>query len=368
MPYTFRLDQFQIVSPRSGGVLGGTDTDFVSLTLKVGDRLFGTLTKPMGDVQEGWHPVGLEFANIYIDDAQTPICLNFLITNAGNAGDLIQARLAAAGDDLTGAALGGNVLGVALQPEAAILLAAEVQSFDLLLNILGRSCDGLVASAQVEAPRSDFDNQFAAGLHSLTGTVAFPGMLSQQGCGGNSLYNVTMTFLRTDDLAVTGPDPNSTFVIMNRSSGLVLDIPNAAINPGIQIQQFPENGGDNQKWRLVPVPGDNNWWITKIQSVSSGLVLDVEHSSNDNHARVLQWPDHGGRNQQWEFDLGQEDGAVNEGFLHFPAGPKTTFFKIRNRNSGKVLDVPASKSEANTLIQQYDDNNGFNQHWQLIRA
>ncbi len=366
MPYTFRLDQFQIVTPRSGGVFGGTDTDFASLTLKVGNRLFGTLTKPMGDVQQGWHPVGLEFANIPIDDPQTPICLNFLITNAGHAGNIIEARLAAAGDDLTGAALGGNVLGVALPPEVAILLAAGVQSFDLLLDILGADCDGLVASGQVEAPRGDFDNQFAAGVYSFTRTVAFPGMLSPQGCGDNSLYKVTMTFIRTDDQPVLGPDPDSTFVIMNRSSGLVLDIPDASNNPGIQIQQFPENGGDNQKWRLVPVGG--NWWITKIQSVSSGLILDVEHASNDNHARILQWPDNGGRNQQWEFALVGDDGAVNEGFLHLPVGPKTTFFKIRSRNSGKVLDVPASRSDANTLIQQFDDNNGFNQHWQLIRV
>jgi len=95
MPYTFRLDQFQILNPRSGGVFGGTDTDYVSLTLKVGDRLFGTLVKSMGDVQQGWHPVGLEFANVSIDDARAPVCLNFLIANAGNAGNLIEGRLAA---------------------------------------------------------------------------------------------------------------------------------------------------------------------------------------------------------------------------------------------------------------------------------
>jgi hypothetical protein len=173
-----------------------------------------------------------------------------------------------------------------------------------------------------------------------------------------------MTFIRTDGQPVLGPDPDSTFVIMNRSSGLVLDIPGASNKEGIQIQQFPENGGDNQKWKLVPVGG--NWWVTKIQSVSSGLVLDVEHASNDNHVRILQWPDNGGLNQRWEFVEVRDAGAANEGFLHLPIGPKNVFFKIRSQKSVKVLDVPAASSDANTLIQQFDDNNGFNQHWQLI--
>jgi Ricin-type beta-trefoil lectin domain-like len=104
--------------------------------------------------------------------------------------------------------------------------------------------------------------------------------------------------------------------------------------------QIQENAGDNQKWRLVSVGG--NWY--NIQIVSSRLVLDVEHSSNDNRARVLQWPDNRGQNQEWEFIQVEDDGAANEGFLHLPIGPKDVFFKIGNRNSGKVLDVPSSSS------------------------
>jgi hypothetical protein len=190
-------------------------------------------------------------------------------------------------------------------------------------------------------------------------------MPSQQGCGGNSLYKVTLTVIRTDNGQPVPPSPNSAFVIMSRCSGLALGIPDAP-NPNkpTQLQQFPESGGAYQNWRLVPTEGN----FFKIQSVGSGLVLDVEHSSGDNQARILQWPDNSGRNQQWEFVPVGEDSAVNEGFLHFLPFPfpKTTFFKIRNRNSRKVVDVPASRSDAGTPIQQYEDHNGFNQHWQLI--
>jgi len=51
-----------------------------------------------------------------------------------------------------------------------------------------------------------------------------------------------------------------------------------------------------------------------------------------------------------------------------PIGPRTAFFKIRSRNSSKVLDIPASSADASTLVWQFDDNNRFNQHWPLIRV
>jgi Ricin-type beta-trefoil lectin domain-like len=364
--YTFRLDQFQIVNPRSGGPFGGTDTDTASLTLKVGNQIFGTLLRSMGGVQQGWHPVGIEFPNISIDDPQTMIFLNFVIVNAGNANpDNLKPALANAGSVLAGADPPFDVfLTPDLPPEVGLLNTAGIAAFDVLAGLLGVDCDGTVVKHQICGSRSSFDNTFAAGTRTVTRTIAMPGDPSPVGCGDTSLYKVTLTWIRTDDQPVRGSDPDSTFLILSRASGLVLDIPDASNNPGVQIQQFPENGGGNQKWKLVPVQG--NYWNT--QSVSSGLVLDVEHSSGDNHARILQWPNNGGRNQQWEFDLVQDPlGAVDTTFLDAPL-TNFSYFKVRCRNSGKVMDVPSSQSNPNILIQQYDDNNGFNQHWQLIRV
>jgi len=101
----------------------------------------------------------------------------------------------------------------------------------------------------------------------------------------------------------------------------------------------------------------------QVRSRSSGLVLDVEHSSGDDHARILQWPDNGGENQHWEFvpvDVPPPD-------LPFPVlGGGMRFYKLRSRASGKVLDVPGRSADPGALLQQYSDNGGNNQLWQLI--
>jgi Ricin-type beta-trefoil lectin domain-like len=43
-----------------------------------------------------------------------------------------------------------------------------------------------------------------------------------------------------------------------------------------------------------------------------------------------------------------------------------TTFKIVSRSSGKVLDVPGFSTADKTKIEQFTDNGGINQQWQLI--
>ena len=53
--------------------------------------------------------------------------------------------------------------------------------------------------------------------------------------------------------------------------------------------------------------------------------------------------------------------------LPFPVlGGSMTFYKLRSRLSGKVLDVPGRSADPGTLLQQYGDNGANNQLWQLI--
>jgi hypothetical protein len=59
--------------------------------------------------------------------------------------------------------------------------------------------------------------------------------------------------------------------IVSKASGEVFDVPGFATADGVKIQQYRDNGGTNQQWRLVPLQGG----YVKIQSVSSGKVLDV---------------------------------------------------------------------------------------------
>jgi hypothetical protein len=108
---------------------------------------------------------------------------------------------------------------------------------------------------------------------------------------------------------------------------------------------------------------DGGWF--QVRSRSSGLILEVEHSSGDDGARIIQSPDNGGHNQHWDFV--PVDGSSPD--LPFPVlGEVMRFYKLRSRSSGKVMDVTGRSADPGTLIQQAGENNGApnNQLWQLI--
>ena len=81
--FTFTLDSFKITDTRSRH----NDTDFVSFTMlvkpKTGSGTPHTLTKAMGDVNNGVHPVNLSFPNVSVGPAQS-VVLNYLIVNSGH--------------------------------------------------------------------------------------------------------------------------------------------------------------------------------------------------------------------------------------------------------------------------------------------
>jgi Ricin-type beta-trefoil lectin domain-like len=85
----------------------------------------------------------------------------------------------------------------------------------------------------------------------------------------------------------------------------------------------------------------------KIVNRNSGKVLDVTANSTADGAAIEQWSDNGGTNQQWSLV------AVGSSY------------KIVNRNSGKVLDVTANSTTNGAVIEQWSDNGGTNQQWSL---
>src|SRR5271165_1109479 len=76
----FRLDSFEIENTRSRH----TDTDVVSFSLKVGDKLYGTKTRSMGDLNNGKYPLFMSFGPVECDNDNEPIHFNYTIINAGN--------------------------------------------------------------------------------------------------------------------------------------------------------------------------------------------------------------------------------------------------------------------------------------------
>jgi hypothetical protein len=356
--YTFRLDQFRIDNTRSLH----NDTDVVALEMQVGQEDF-TLTAQTGDVNTGNHDVGLEFTSVRIDDPTAVITWKLAITNAGHDATQVEDALKQ-GIDKVGVAA-GKTFGL-----DAAEVAAAMTAIDVGFSLLFANCDGAVAADSLSAARSDFDKLIPANGRIFTNTKTYPGTDSDDGCGGNSSYRVTQTLIRiqapvgltTPGDTVNSPDPTRAFIILSRSSGLVLDVTNASSVAGTKIQQFPDTGVPTQHWQLVPV--DSGFF--QVKSIGTGLVLDVVGASMDDSAQIQQSIAIAGEfSQHWQFIAVPTPPPD----LPFPVlGAGSLFFKLRSRLSGKVLDVPARSADPHTFIQQFSDNGGNNQLWQLVSA
>jgi hypothetical protein len=62
------------------------------------------------------------------------------------------------------------------------------------------------------------------------------------------------------------------------------------------VQKHPDGGRDSQKWWLKPV---ENGYYQIINRQRSDNGLDVLHESQENAAKIIAHPIHGGDNQKW---------------------------------------------------------------------
>ncbi|MDH6219588.1 RICIN domain-containing protein [Streptomyces pseudovenezuelae] len=83
-----------------------------------------------------------------------------------------------------------------------------------------------------------------------------------------------------------------------------------------------------------------------IKNVNSGLLADVYQGSTADNASVIQWQSNSGANQQW--NIVRVSGNL---------------YKIVNRNSGKVLDLSNSSHAKGAALVQRTYNGGNNQLW-----
>jgi hypothetical protein len=202
--FTFTLANFHINTTRSLR----KDTDYVSFTVIVnpqsGPATTHTLTKAMGDVDNGTHTVNLTFSNVVLKPTDS-VVLSYLIVNTGAKGsgtvDTIEnalktaaVSLATKGLSVGGAALGGAIGSIV--PGLGTLIGLGVGAIGgwavgELKGFLSANCDGLVAAEKVNLAYQNMVVKTAQGTFSQT--THHPGLESAQGCGYNSSYNVTWT-------------------------------------------------------------------------------------------------------------------------------------------------------------------------------
>jgi endoglucanase len=139
-----------------------------------------------------------------------------------------------------------------------------------------------------------------------------------------------------------GPLASGTYTIKNRGSSDVIDIPQASATEGTRLDQWPANGGSNQRWQVTGL----GCGLYSITAVSDGQSMDISGQSTANGAAVDQWPYWGGGNQQFLLTRNS-------------AG----YYAITNLNSMDVVEVPGSSTTAGTALDQWGGNGGSNQQW-----
>jgi hypothetical protein len=200
----FSLDNFRITDTRSLH----QDTDFVTISLKMGTSPAITKTKAMGQVNNGTHPVGLGIAAALPTDLHAPVVFSYVILNNGHGDHAtvqhgVETALSALGSQaakIATTAAGGAVgaaLGASLGTAVVPLIGSAIGALTGWItgevgSILFANCDGVVATG-IHVYSVQQLLQDTAGGRKITETVEHPGTDSPTGCGGNSRYFTTTT-------------------------------------------------------------------------------------------------------------------------------------------------------------------------------
>ncbi len=212
----FNIPSFHISNMRTGhaGFKDGSDTDYVSLGVKIEGQPATVVTKSMGDQTGGDVSVGLG-TTMKVQDTDTVI-FHYAIINSSAAASAATSFLESAGSQLLTAVENADVkaveeeLGlplVALSPqEAGALIGAQLGAY--ILPGFGAVL-GAIAGWFVDSVGGfvfpDCDGPVAVGLYAFSATAlryltqngAYietdenPGVNSASGCGSNSDYQVT---------------------------------------------------------------------------------------------------------------------------------------------------------------------------------
>lgn len=167
---------------------------------------------------------------------------------------------------------------------------------------------------------------------------------SSSSTSSSSSSSTSSTRPPTTTTTTTAPPPPTNSVFTSLNSRKVMDVPGNSQFAGVQLDQWPWNGGANQKWQIQSV-GSN---VFKIVSVGSGLVLDVAGGSTADGAKIVQWPWNGGANQRWLLSA-------------IPGNPNAVL--IISAASGKVVDVANASLADGAPLVLFAWHGALNQIW-----
>ena len=133
--------------------------------------------------------------------------------------------------------------------------------------------------------------------------------------------------------------------IINRHSGLALDVSGGNPAAGTNVQQWTINGTDVQSFYVSFNSDDSTYVIT---SALSGRALDMGGWSTENGGNLIIWDNNNTANQRWYIT------AIDNGYVFFI-----------NKHSNKAMDVEAWSTAAGGNVHQWDYFAQANQQWKF---
>ncbi len=177
-------------------------------------------------------------------------------------------------------------------------------------------------------------------------TLVHPGGTGYQKNQPNAERIVNITW--GDDIQ---PVIDGTYLLVNRNSGMVIEVPNGSTSNGTCLQQNTNSDETYQQWVVEPVDSSigEDFSYFSIKAVHSNQALDLYNFSLEDGASIDVWTFNEGHNQQWYLNY-VEDG----------------WFYIRSKYSAKCLDVIDSSTTSGANIIQNNLNGSKSQQWRFL--
>ena len=213
----------------------------------------------------------------------------------------------------------------------------------------------------------------------------------------NQVYSVQNS--RTNELSTI--TIKKTYFIRNKATGQYLDVINSADTNNADVGQQYFSGNTNQKWNLIDVA--NNYYNLAPEHSTNNMVLDIRYDNTENGAQIQIYPNQGLASEKFKFkglpngeyqilsgltndtkcltshgdgstiDLRDVTSTLDPSQIWYlePTDSDSTVlvgrtFFIRNKTSGKYLDVFASADANNANVGQWSYTNSDNQKWRFI--
>ncbi|KAM7204984.1 carbohydrate-binding module family 13 protein [Rhypophila sp. PSN 637] len=190
----------------------------------------------------------------------------------------------------------------------------------------------------------------------------------------NSLTRITFPTIKTSQVRVVAPNPAKgqgwglseleiftapIFQILNLNSNKLMGVENMSKQNSANIHQYEDNGTPDHYWELTRTVSSSEGGSSwyKIKNLNSGLLLGVENMNRSNSARLQQYEDNGSEDHLWRLIQKSDNADVSNGL-----------FLLLNKNSGLVAGVDGMSTGNSAQVVQFEDNGTRDHLWSLLAA